>query len=105
MNGAHVTGAALGALLGAVLAPLLARYGVNVTDTTASLIGTGAVALGVGLGHVVSTQGVWPALKRVFVGPPSQITEYSQATSARTTQPTVATPAPPPPTPPASPQP
>lgn len=70
MNGAHVTGGAIGAAVGAVLAPLLARYGVHVTDSTASLIGVGAVSLGVGLGHVVSQQGLWPALKRVFVGPP-----------------------------------
>jgi hypothetical protein len=40
-----------------------------VTDSTASLIGVAAVAFGVGLGHVVSHQGIWPALKRVFVGP------------------------------------
>lgn len=69
MNGAHVTGGAIGALVGAVVAPLLARYGVHITDSTASLIGVAAVSLGVGLGHVVSTEGIWPAIKRVFVGP------------------------------------
>lgn len=69
MNGAHVTGGAIGAAVGAVLAPLLAKYGVHVTDSTASLIGVAAVSLGVGLGHVVSQQGLWPAIKRVFVGP------------------------------------
>lgn len=69
MNGAHVTGGAIGAAVGAVLAPLLARYGVHVTDSTASLIGVAAVSLGVGLGHVVSQQGIWPALVRVFTGP------------------------------------
>lgn len=69
MNEAHVAGGAFGALLGAILAPLLAKYGVHVTDTTASLIGVAAASLGVGLGHVVSSQGIWPAIKRVFVGP------------------------------------
>lgn len=69
MNGARVTGGAVGAAVGAVLAPLLAKYGVHVTDSTASLIGVAAVSLGVGLGHVVSQQGIWPALKRAFVGP------------------------------------
>lgn len=69
MSGAHVTGGAIGAAVGAVLAPLLAKYGVRVTDSTASLIGVAAVSLGVGLGHVVSQQGILPALKRVFVGP------------------------------------
>lgn len=69
MNEAHVAGGAFGALLGAILAPLLAKYGVHVTDTTASLIGVAAASLGVGLGHVISSQGLWPAVKRVFVGP------------------------------------
>lgn len=69
MNGAHVTGGALGAAVGAVLAPLLAKYGVHVTDSTASLIGVAAASLGVGLGHVVSQQGILPALKRALVGP------------------------------------
>lgn len=69
MNGAHVTGGAIGTLLGAVLAPLLARYGVHVTDSTASLIGVAAASLGVGVGHVISTEGIWPALVRAFVGP------------------------------------
>lgn len=69
MDGAHVTGGAFGAAVGAVLAPLLARYGVDVTDSTASLIGVAAASLGVGLGHVVSKQGIWPAIKRAFVGP------------------------------------
>lgn len=69
MNEAHVAGGAFGALLGAILAPLLAKYGVHVTDTTASLIGVAAASLGVGLGHVVSKQGIWPAIKRAFVGP------------------------------------
>lgn len=69
MNGAHVTGGAIGAAVGAVLAPLLAKYGVHVTASTASLIGVAAASLGVGLGHVISDQGIWPAIKRVFVGP------------------------------------
>lgn len=69
MNGAHVAGGALGTLLGAILSPLLAKYGVHVTDSTASLIGVAAVSFGVGLGHIVSHQGIWPAVKRVFVGP------------------------------------
>lgn len=69
MNGAHVAGGAIGTLIGAIVAPLLERYGVHITDTTASLVGVAAVSFGVGLGHVVSEQGVWPAVKRVFVGP------------------------------------
>jgi len=69
MNEAHVAGGAFGTLLAAILSPLLAKYGVHVTDSTASLIGVAAVAFGVGLGHVVSHQGIWPAVKRVFVGP------------------------------------
>jgi hypothetical protein len=69
MNEAHVAGGAFGTLLAAILSPLLAKYGVHVTDSTASLIGVAAVAFGVGLGHVVSHQGIWPAVKRIFVGP------------------------------------
>ena len=93
MNGAHVTGGAVGAAFGAVLAPLLARYGVHVTDTTASLIGVAACSLGVGLGHVISKQGIWPAIKRVFVGPerpaeataaPMRVTEPVSVPSAPT---------------------
>lgn len=77
MNGAHVAGGAIGTLVGAIVAPLLARYGVHVTDSTAALIGVAAVTLGAGVGHVASSQGLWPALKRVFVGPenPSRVTE------------------------------
>lgn len=79
MNGAHVAGGAFGTLLGAILSPLLAKYGVHVTDSTASLIGVAAVALGVGFGHVVATQGIWPAVKRVFVGPQKPNESRTQA--------------------------
>lgn len=88
MDGSHVTGGAFGAAVGAVLAPLLARYGVDVTDSTASLIGVAAVAFGVGLGHVISHQGIWPAIKRVFVGP-EKPAKASDA-SAQVTKPAVA---------------
>jgi hypothetical protein len=74
MNEAHVAGGAFGTLLAAILSPLLAKYGVHVTDSTASLIGVAAVAFGVGLGHVVSHQGIWPAVKRIFVGPQPEVT-------------------------------
>lgn len=88
MNEAHVAGGAFGTLLGAIVAPLLAKYGVHVTDSTASLIGVAAVAFGVGLGHVISHQGIWPAIKRVFVGPekPSKASD----SSVQVTKPAVA---------------
>lgn len=75
MNGAHVTGGAIGAAVGAVLAPVLAKYGVHITDSTASLIGVAALSLGVGFGHVVSGEGILPAIKRAFIGPqkPSRV--------------------------------
>lgn len=88
MNGAHVTGGAIGTLLGAIVAPLLARYGVHVTDSTASLIGVAAVAFGVGLGHVVSSEGIWPAIKRVFVGPEKPV--KATGASAQVIKPVVA---------------
>lgn len=69
MNGAHVTGGAIGAAVGMVLAPLLAKCGVHVTDSTSALIGAGVLAFGAGLGHVVSTVGILPAIKRAFLGP------------------------------------
>lgn len=96
MNGAHVTGGAIGAAVGAVLAPLLARCGVSVTDSTASLIGVAAASLGVALGHVISDQGVWPAVKRVFVGPqkPAEVTYPAVGPEAVTVAP-VASQAPP----------
>jgi hypothetical protein len=70
VTGAHVAGATLGATLGAVLASVLNKYGFNVDEATAALIGSFLLAAGVGLGHIVSTEGLWPAFKRVFAGPP-----------------------------------
>jgi hypothetical protein len=73
MNGAHVSGGALGAVLAAILSPLLTSWGLGtLPDSTYALIGSLGLAMGVGLGHVIATQGLWPALKRVFTGPPKE---------------------------------
>lgn len=71
MKGAHVAGGGLGALLGLVVATALRRYaGWHVSDADASLIGSAAVAAGAGLGHVWTTVGLIPAVRRGVFGPP-----------------------------------
>lgn len=61
-----------GSAIGGAVAWALARYGLHVSPSDAAVIGSGLSALGVGLAHVIADQGLWPAVRRVFVGPPKE---------------------------------
>ena len=70
MKAAHVAGGAAGALAGLVVATVLRRYvGWDVTQADASLIGSAALSAGAGIGHVWSTTGIIPAVRRGVFGP------------------------------------
>jgi len=66
--GRITTGSAIGGAVGWALA----RYGIHVSSSDAAVIGSGLSALGVGLAHVIADQGLWPAIRRVFLGPPKE---------------------------------
>ena len=71
MNASHVTGGGLGALLGVVISALLSKYAnYDVTVTDAALIGSSAVAAGVGLGHAVGKFGIKGLFSRLWSGEP-----------------------------------
>lgn len=71
MKAAHVAGGAFGALAGLVVATVLRRYvGWDVTQADASLIGSAALSAGAGVGHVWTTTGLIPAVRRGIFGPP-----------------------------------
>lgn len=67
MNSTHVT---VGSVIGGVGAYFLAKYGVNVSAQDAAFAGAALAGIGSGLAKVVATQGLWPAVRRIFVGPP-----------------------------------
>lgn len=70
MNGVHIAGGGFGTLVGAIVAQALRRYaGWDLSDADAALIGSAALSAGVGLGHVFSTAGALPALRRALYGP------------------------------------
>lgn len=70
MKPAHVAGGAAGALAGLVVATVLRRYvGWDITPPDASLIGSAALSAGAGIGHVWSTTGIVPAVRRGVFGP------------------------------------
>lgn len=70
MNGAHVAGGGLGTLVGAAIAEALRRYAHwDVSDADAALIGSAALSAGVGFGHLVSSVGLLPALRKALRGP------------------------------------
>jgi hypothetical protein len=70
LQSSHVTGAGVGAFVGATVAGVLNRYRITISPADAALIGSFALSAGVGLGHVVAQYGVFPALKKLFVGKP-----------------------------------
>ena len=71
MNASHVTGGGLGALLGVVISALLSKYAnYDVTVTDAALIGSSAVAAGVGLGHAIGLYGIKGLFARLWSGEP-----------------------------------
>src|SRR5579884_2956234 len=73
VNGSHIAGSGLGALLGVALAALGSRVGLHLDDTTAAMLGTGCVGVGLALGHAFGKAwngvGVFPSLGRGFFGP------------------------------------
>ena len=70
MNGAHISGAGIGTLVGAVAAQALKKWaGVNLDSADAALIGSGALAAGAGVAHVISSVGLIPAIRRALLGP------------------------------------
>jgi len=66
MTGTHVT---VGTVFGATLAATLAKYGIKVDKVEAAVAGAALAGVLTGLAHIVATQGLWPAVKRIFVGP------------------------------------
>jgi hypothetical protein len=70
MNGAHVSGAGIGAVIGAILVSLFRRYSVaGITAAEAALIGAGCVAAGTGIAHAVWSIGLGPMCDRLLHGP------------------------------------
>lgn len=65
MNGNHAAGGSLGFLIGVVAA----RYGFNVSDTEAGVIGGALLAVGGVIAHILTGPGMKPALKRAWNGP------------------------------------
>lgn len=75
MNASHVTGAGLGALAAPIIAALLSKYAhYDITLTDASLIGSSALAAGVGLGHAIGKFGIKGLFSRVWKGDPKPVT-------------------------------
>jgi hypothetical protein len=70
LSTAHVAGASFGGFVGAGIALVLARYGVNISRADDALIGGFVLSTGAGVGHVVAKYGVFPALKKLFLGRP-----------------------------------
>ena len=65
MNGNHLTGGTIGLLIGVVAA----RYGANVSDAEAGVIGAAVASLGGLLAHMVTGPGLFPAIHRALWGP------------------------------------
>ena len=65
MNGNHLTGGIVGLLIGAVAA----RYGWNLSDQEAALIGATFASLGGVVAHLATGPGIWPGVKRAIMGP------------------------------------
>ena len=65
MNGNHLTGGTIGLLVGVVAA----RYGFDVSDAEAGVIGAAVASIGGVVAHVVTGPGVFPAVRRALYGP------------------------------------
>lgn len=64
----HVAGGGFGGVVAAVVVAVCNRYHVHVSDVDATIVGSVALSAGVGLGHVFAKYGVFPAVKRFFLG-------------------------------------
>ena len=69
MNGNHITGGTIGLLIGSVAA----RYGWNLSDQEATLIGVAFAAVGGVVAHLATGPGIWPGIKRAFLGAKSAV--------------------------------
>lgn len=73
MTGSHIAGGGTGGIAGVILAALGTRIGLHLDDTTAAALGIGAVGVGLAFGHAFGKAwagpGIFPALRRGFMGP------------------------------------
>lgn len=64
----HVAGGGTGSVIGTVVVAVLAHFHLHVSDVDAVMIGSGALSLGVGLGHVIGKVGVFGAVGQFLHG-------------------------------------
>lgn len=73
MTASHVTGGGFGAVAGVLLAGLLKHYGIaELSDVDASLIGSAALAAGIGLGHALEQYGIAGIARLLVHGQPTK---------------------------------
>lgn len=74
MNGSHVAGGASSAGLAGLALALLRRYTwINLSDSDAALVGSGALAAGVAIGHAIGAYGIKGALRILWRGRPAPV--------------------------------